>query len=285
MQRLLGKDGPAVQPIGLGGMPLSIQGRPDERTGVAVIAAFLAAGGDLIDTAITYCLDDSDLGHNERLIAKALAASDARDAVVATKGGLTRPNGRWEVDGDPRWLRTCCERSVANLGGPIALYYLHAVDPAIPLADSIGALVRLKEEGKIGAIGLSNVDAQQIREALSITPIAAVQNRCNLYQRRDFENGVVTLCADNEIAYVAYSPVGGHHGHRRLAQDPTLVRIAAKHETTPYVVALAWLLARNAQLIAIPGASRVQSARSSLTAIDIALDADDLAALDATPAR
>jgi aryl-alcohol dehydrogenase-like predicted oxidoreductase len=285
MRRLLGKDGPAVQPIGLGGMPLSIQGRPDERIGVAVIEAFIAAGGDLLDTAITYCLDDSDLGHNERLIAKALARSGAPAVVVATKGGLTRPNGRWEVDGDPRWLRTCCERSVANLGGPIARYYLHAVDPAIPLADSVGELARLKQEGKIRAIGLSNVDAKQIREALLITPIAAVQNRCNLYHRRDFENGVVTSCADNDIAYVAYSPVGGHHGHRRLAQDPTLLRIAAKHETTSYVVALAWLLARNAGLIAIPGASRVASARSSLTALDIALDADDLAALDATPAR
>jgi aryl-alcohol dehydrogenase-like predicted oxidoreductase len=285
MRRLLGKDGPAVEPIGLGGMPLSIQGRPDEHTGVAVIEAFIAAGGNLIDTAITYCLDDSDLGHNERLIAKALAGVEARDTVVATKGGLRRPNGRWEVDGDPRWLRTCCERSVANLGGPIALYYLHAVDPAVPLEDSIGELVRLKQEGKIRAIGLSNVDAKQLREALLITPIAAVQNRCNLYHRRDFDNGVVTLCAHHDIAYVAYSPVGGHHGHRRLAQDPTLMRVAAKHETTSYVVALAWLLARNAQLIAIPGASKAQNARSSLAAVEIALDADDLTALDATPAR
>ncbi|HEX5049511.1 MAG TPA: aldo/keto reductase [Gammaproteobacteria bacterium] len=285
MERRLGHTGILVNPIGLGAMPLSIQGRPDERTGLAVIAAFVESGGNFIDTAISYCLDNDDLGHNERLIAKALAALERTDVVVATKGGLTRPNGRWDVDGDPEWLRRCCEQSVRDLGGPIALYYLHAVDSAVPLADSLGELVRLKEEGKISAIGLSNVSARQLDEGLAITPIAAVQNRCNLFERRDFDSGLVERCRAKGVAYVPYSPVGGHFGHRRLAADPTLARIAAKHGTSPYVVALAWLLGRGDHVLPIPGASKPASAQSSLTAASVTLDAADRAELDALRGR
>jgi aryl-alcohol dehydrogenase-like predicted oxidoreductase len=108
MKRILGNSGLEVAPIGLGGMPLSIQGRPDERTALAVIEAFIAGGGNHIDTAISYCLDEHDFGHNERLIAKALRKLGRTDVVVATKGGLTRPEGRWEVDCSPQWLRRCC---------------------------------------------------------------------------------------------------------------------------------------------------------------------------------
>jgi aryl-alcohol dehydrogenase-like predicted oxidoreductase len=281
MQRPLGHTGLLVNPIGLGAMPLSIQGRPDERTGLAVIAAFVEGGGNFIDTAVSYCLDNDDLGHNERLIAKALAGLKRSDVVVATKGGVTRPNGRWDVDGRPEWLRRCCEQSVRDLGGPLPLYYLHAVDSAVPFAESLGELVRLRDEGKIRALGLSNVTAKQLDEALAITPIAAVQNRCNLFERRDFDNGLVEHCRTRGVAYVPYSPVGGHFGHRRLATNPALTRIAAKHHTSPYVIALAWLLGRGDHVVPIPGASKPASARSSLTATAIALDAEDRAALDA----
>jgi aryl-alcohol dehydrogenase-like predicted oxidoreductase len=282
MRRLVGDTSITVNPIGLGGMPLSIQGRPDETTAVEVIRAFVEGGGDFIDTAISYCLDNDDLGHNERLVFKALhSLKHHPDVLVATKGGLTRPNGRWEVDASPQWLRRCCEQSARDLGNPIRLYYLHAVDPNVPLADSLGELVRLREEGKIVAIGLSNVSAKQLDEALKITPIAAVQNRCNLYERRDFDSGLVDHCRVRNIAYVPYSPVGGHFGHKRVAQDPTLTRIAAKYETTPYVIALAWLLSRGDHVIPIPGASKVASARGSLTAPRIDLDTEDLTALDA----
>lgn len=285
MERRLGHTGILVNPIGLGAMPLSIQGRPDERTGLAVVAAFVESGGNFIDTAISYCLDNDDLGHNERLIAKALARLKRTDVVVATKGGLTRPNGRWEVDGHPKWLRQCCEQSVRDLGGPIPLYYLHAVDPAVPFADSLGELVRLRDEGKIGSIGLSNVSARQLDEGLAITPIAAVQNRCNLFERRDFDSGLVERCREKGVAYVPYSPVGGHFGHRRLSGDATLARIAAKHGTTPYVVALAWLLGRADHVVPIPGASKPASAKSSLTAASVTLDAADRAELDALRGR
>jgi aryl-alcohol dehydrogenase-like predicted oxidoreductase len=281
MRRRIGESGIEVNAIGMGAMPLSIQGRPDERAALAVIAAFVEGGGDFIDTAISYCLDDTDFGHNERLIAKALSGLRRADVLVATKGGLTRPDGRWEVDASPQWLRDCCERSVKNLGGPIRLYYLHAVDRAVPLADSVGEIVRLKEEGKIVNIGLSNVSARELDEALRMTPIAAVQNRCNIFERRDFENGLVDHCRALGVAYVPYSPVGGHYGHRRVGADSTLARVASKHDTTPYVIALAWLLAQSEHVVPIPGASKVASATSSLAATRIALDAEDIAALDA----
>jgi aryl-alcohol dehydrogenase-like predicted oxidoreductase len=280
MRRVIGNTAIEVNAIGLGGMPLSIQGRPDERTALAVIGAFVENGGDFVDTAISYCLDNDDLGHNERLIAKALAALKRRDVVVATKGGLTRPRGRWDVDASPQWLRRCCEQSVRDLGGPIPLYYLHAVDGAVPFADSIGALVRLRDEGKIVHIGLSNVSAKQLDEALELTPVAAVQNRCNVLERRDLDNGLVGRCRELGIAYVPYSPVGGHFRHTHVARDATLARVADKHATTPYVIALAWLLAVGPHVLPIPGASKVASATSSLGAVRIALDADDLAALD-----
>jgi len=285
MKRPLGNTGLTVEPIGLGGMPLSIQNRPDERTALAVVEAFVAGGGDHIDTASSYCLDDNDFGHNERLIAKALRNVGRTDVVVATKGGLTRPNGRWEVDCSPQWLRHCCEQSVETLGAPIPLYYLHTVDPAVPLEESLGELVRLREEGKIRAIGLSNVNARHLDDALRLTPIAAVQNRCNVLDTRDFDSGLVERCRERGVAYVPYSPVGGHSGHRRLDQYPALARVAAKHGTTPYVIALAWLLAQGPHIVPIPGASKVTSIESSLTAPRVRLDAEDLAALAALGSR
>ncbi len=280
VQRSIGLTNLAVAPIGLGGMPLSIQGRPDERTALAVIEAFLAGGGNFIDTAISYCLDEHDFGHNERLIAKALRTLGRSDVIVATKGGLTRPGGRWDVDCSPKWLRHCCEQSARDLGAPIPLYYLHTVDPAVPLADSLGELARLRDEGKIAAIGLSNVKTQQLDFALRLTPIAAVQNRCNVLDTRDFGSGLVERCRELGIAYVPYSSVGGHSGHRRLAHYPVLARIAAEHSTSTYAIALAWLLAKGPHILPIPGATKVASIVNSLSAVDVLLQADDLAALD-----
>jgi aryl-alcohol dehydrogenase-like predicted oxidoreductase len=171
------------------------------------------------------------------------------------------------------------------LGAPIRLYYLHAVDPAVPLADSVGELARLRDEGKIQAIGLSNVNAQQLDAALRITAVAAVQNRCNVLDRRDFDSGLVERCRELGIAYVPYSPVGGHWGHKRLEQHPPLARVANKHDATPYVIALAWLLTQGPHILPIPGATKVASIVSSLGALRVRLDADDLAALATLGAR
>jgi len=281
-RRLLGETDMRVFPIGLGAMPLSIEGRPDPAQAFEVIKAFVDGGGDFIDTANAYCLDDRDIGHNERLIADCLTRLGVRDRVViATKGGLTRPQGRWEVDGRPQWIRASCERSLRDLNATcIALYQLHAIDPKVPLLETLGELMRLREEGKIRHIGLSNVRAEHLQLALDHTTIASVQNRCNPFEQRDFRNGLMTLCRSRRVAYIPHSPVGGHHGHVRVNERGVLRELAGRYAISPYCVALAWLLAKGDHVLPIPGASRVSSIRDSLRAPDVRLTAEDTQAID-----
>jgi aryl-alcohol dehydrogenase-like predicted oxidoreductase len=280
--RKIGSSGIAVQPIGLGGMPLSISGRPDEAQAYAVVKAFVDAGGDFIDTANVYCLDDGDIGHNERLFAGALRRLGKQDAVtVATKGGLRRPKGQWLTDGRPAFLRASCEMSLKDLQvDVITLYQLHAVDTAVGLADSLGELLRLRQEGKILHIGLSNVDTRQLEQALGLAPIVSVQNRCSVLEQKDFKNGLVALCAARGVAYIPHSPVGGHHGHVRLRLEALPRRLAEKYQASPYQIALAWLLHKGEQILPIPGASKPGSALDSLKAVEIRLTAEEVAALD-----
>lgn len=280
--RALGPTGLQVSSIGLGGMPLSLAGRPAKSEAIKVIHAALRAGVTLIDTADVYCLDQSEIGHNEKLIAEALAQwSGEPRVVVATKGGLTRPGGAWVTEAHPRRLKSACEASLKALQVPtIALYQLHAVDDAVPIEDSVGALAELRRAGKIQHIGLSNVSAQQIRRAQQVAPIVSVQNRCSVFDRRDFGNGVLALCAAEGIAYLAYSPVGGSRGKGRVADDPVLKSVAARRGVSPFQVALAWLLARSPVLIPIPGASKITSAIDSAAAGSLALAPEDLAELD-----
>lgn len=281
-QRELDSTGLHFKAIGLGAMPLSISGRPDEAQTMAVIEAFVADGGNFIDTANVYGLDDDDIGHNERLIRQTLAGLGMTDKViVATKGGLRRPGGAWVVDGDPDWLRLSCQRSLQALQTDcITLYQLHAVDPKVDFRRSLEALVRLKEEGHIRHLGLSNVSPAQLEQALDFTVIASVQNHCNLFDQRDFRNGLIDLCRARRITYIPYSPVGGHHGHGRLTQEPVLQHLAAKYQATPYRIALAWLLHKGRHILPIPGASKVASIRDSLRATTLKLSAEDIAVLD-----
>jgi len=282
-RRRLGRTGAAVYPIGLGAMPLSLEGRPPPEQACEVIRAFVEGGGTLIDTANAYCIDNSEMGHNERLIRDCVRRLGVRDRIlIATKGGLTRPQGRWETDGRPAWIRASCEKSLQDLGvACIDLYQLHAVDPKVPFTETLGEMIRLREEGKIRWIGLSNVDAVQLQTALRQVEIASVQNRCHVMAARDLANGLVDLCGRLGVAYIAHSPVGGHHGHVELARRPLMQELAARHGCTPYAIALAWLLAQGDHVIPIPGASRVQSIRDSLAATRIRLDAGELARLDA----
>lgn len=281
-QRELGNTGLMFRAIGLGAMPLSISGRPDEAQAFAVIEAFVADGGNFIDTANVYGLDDDDIGHNERLIRQALGQLGAIDKVlVTTKGGLRRPGGTWVVDGDPDWLRLSCERSLQALQTDcISLYQLHAIDPKVDFRRSLEALVKLKEEGKIRYLGLSNVSPAQLEQALEFTVVSSVQNHCNLFDQRDFRNGLIDFCRARRITYIPYSPVGGHHGHVRLDQEPLLQQLAAKYQASPHRIALAWLLHKGRHILPIPGASRVASIRDSLQATNLKLGADDIAALD-----
>lgn len=280
--RPFGPTGLSLGVIGLGGMPMSIQGRPDEAQSLRTIHAALDAGMTLIDTANVYCLDDPDLGHNERLIAKALASwSGAREHVrIATKGGLARPGGAWRSSARPAALRKQCEQSLVALGtSRIWVYQLHAPDPAVPLEDSVGELRRLRDEGKIEHVGLSNVDVDEIERARRIVPVVSVQNRMNPHDKRSIANGVLAHCEAHGIAFLPYSPVGGGRGRAKIAADATLARIAAAHGATPPEIAIAWCAAVSPVCFPIPGASKPESARSSARAASIVLDRADLEAL------
>jgi len=282
--RSLGNTGTMVSAVGYGAMPLSIAGRPTEGEAIRVIHAALESGMTLIDTADVYCLDHRDIGHNERLVARALQSFPrSQDVLVATKGGLERPNGDWTVNGHPRHLRAACEASLKALGvETIALYQLHSPDDRVPFADSIGMLAELKAEGKIAHVGLSNVSVHHIETAQKITPITSVQNRCNPFERHAFTTGVVAACAEKRITFLAHSPVGGHRGHSRTESDSTLCTVGARHGLTPYQVCLAWLLTASPSVVVIPGASRPVNARSSAAAAATVLSAEDRAILDRT---
>ena len=282
-RRKLGPGAPPVSAVGYGGMHLSIQDRPPAEQGIRVIQAVLEAGATLIDTADVYCLDGTEIGHNERLIAQALDHVTQRDGViVATKGGLRRPGGRWEIDGHPSHLRSACEHSLTSLGvDQIDLYQLHSPDPQVPFAESVGALADLRHEGKIRWVGLSNVSVAQIGEAETIVPITSVQNRLNPFFREALSEGVVQYCADREIGFLAYSPVGGGRLNRKLPAHPVLRSMATRLGVTPHALVLAWVLARSPAVIVIPSARTVEHALSSITASGLTLSETDLAAITA----
>ncbi len=284
--RPLGPGAPAVSLVGLGGMPLSIPGRPDEAAAVRVIHAALDAGMTLVDTADAYCLDERDIGHNERLVARALASWGGRkDAVVvATKGGITRSGGAWGQDGRPAALRRACERSLRALGVDcIALYQFHRPDPNVPFAESVGALAQLRREGKIRWVGLSNVSVAQIREAAAIVPVTTVQNRLSPFFREALDDGVVSHCTREGIGFLAYSPVGGGRLNKKLPAMEVLWSIGRAHGTGPHAVVLAWGLAQGPTVIVIPGARSPEHATDSASAAALVLTAEDLAAVDAAP--
>ncbi len=260
-------------------MHLSLQDRPSEEQGIRVIHAALDAGVTFIDTANTYCLDQRDLGHNERLIARALASWPGRRAavIVGTKGGLTRPDGRWERDARPESLRRACHESLRALGiERIDLYQLHAPDPSVPFGDSIGTLAELRREGKIRWVGLSNVSVRQIQEAEALVPVVTVQNRLNPFFREAISDGVVAYCAKRGIGFLAYSPTGGGRLNRKLPEHVVLKTMAKDLGFSAHALVLAWVLAQGPSVIAIPSARKVEHAIDSARAGDIALSAEDL---------
>lgn len=270
--------------IGLGGMPLSIQDRPDESKAMAVIEKALALGVKLIDTADVYCLDDSEIGHNERLIQQVIAKENlAEDLLVATKGGLERPEGQWVVNGSPEHLVKACDKSLQALQVErIELYQLHAPDPSVPFLESVGQLRELQDQGKIHHIGLSNVEVHHIEKAQTITEIVSVQNRCNVHDLRAFHQGVIPYCQAHKIAFLAYSPVGGRHGKEFVEKDIYLNDMANQYQVTPYQIALAWLLAQSEVIFAIPGASRQKSIEDSWATLALNLAPEDIQQLNQT---
>lgn len=281
--RPLGPGAPHVGAVGFGGMPLSLAGRPPEAQAILVIHAALDAGMTLIDTADVYCLDDNDIGHNERLVAKALVAwSGDRDSiVVATKGGMSRPGGRWEYNGRPDHLRAACERSLKALGVErIDLYQFHVPDPDVPFTDSVGALAELQREGKVRWVGLSNVSVPQIETARGLVEVLTVQNRLNPFFREALETDVVKYCSDNGIGFLAYSPVGGGRLNKKLPGHPVVRRIAERKGVSAHAVVLAWVLSRGPTVIVIPGARTVAHALDSAGVADVTLEDEERQAID-----
>jgi aryl-alcohol dehydrogenase-like predicted oxidoreductase len=270
--------------VGYGGMHLSIQDRPPEEQGIRVIHAALDAGVTLIDTADVYCLDQREIGHNERLIASALRSYRGnRDRlIVATKGGMQRPGGSWVMAGRPEQLRAACERSLQALGVErIDLYQLHTPDPAVPLSESVGALADLQREGKVRWVGLSNVSVAEIREAESVVPVTTVQNRLNPFFREALAQGVVEYCTKEGIGFLAYSPIGGGRLNQKLPAHPVLRPMATRLGVTPHALVLAWVLARSPAVIVIPSARTVEHVLDSVGAASLKLSEADLSAITA----
>ncbi|MFD8142901.1 aldo/keto reductase [Streptomyces sp. NPDC059708] len=281
--------GVPVGAVGLGAMPLSIEHRPDEDRAVATVHAALDAGVTLIDTADSYHWHAGEAGHNERLIARALAryGGDTSHVLVATKGGRGRPgDGSWTVDGTPDHLKRAARASAARLGvEAVGLYQLHKPDPSVPWAESVGALRELLDAGTIRAAGISNVTTAQLRQAHEILGdgLASVQNRYSPAVR-DSEPQL-RLSTELGLAFLPWSPLGGiSRSSLDGPSGPTSAgtafhAVAAEHGVSPQQIALAWLLARSPAVIPLPGASRPASITDSARAARLTLTEEELARL------
>jgi aryl-alcohol dehydrogenase-like predicted oxidoreductase len=280
-----GEHGVRVSAIGLGEMPLSLRGRPDEEQAIRTIHASLDAGVTFIDTADAYCADSRDVGHGERLVAKALATygSDTTGILVATKGGHTRTDdGGWGRDGRPEYLKRAADASLKALGvEAIGLYQFHRPDPNVPYADSIGAIKELLDAGKILLAGISNANIEQIKQADEILggTLASVQNQFSPSVRSSEKELAYTR--DHGIAFLPWSPLGGIGNADQIERDyPAFAQVARDRGVSPQQITLAWMLAKGGNVVPIPGSSRPETAKASAAAADIDLTPDEVAALD-----
>jgi aryl-alcohol dehydrogenase-like predicted oxidoreductase len=274
-----------VSEIGLGGMPMSIEGRPDEARSIATIHAALDAGVTFIDTADAYHLHADEVGHNESLIAKALASHSAgADVLVATKGGHLRPgDGSWTLDGRPEYVKEACEASLKRLGvEAIGLYQFHRPDPTVPYAESVGAIAELLDEGKILMAGISNASPDRIRLSNDILGgrLVSVQNQFSpAFRSSDPE---LALCDELGIAFLPWSPFGGITQAGALgSRFAPFAQVAEAHGVSPQRVCLAWMLALSPFVVPIPGSSRPETIRDSVAAAELTLTAEEIAELSA----
>ena len=254
-------------------MRLSTDEDRDEKRALETITAAVDAGVTVFDTARSYGRGADELGHNERLLARALRGRGAR---VVTKGGMARTGGAWAPDGRARTIRADCEASMEALDGlPIDLYLVHAPDPRTPWRTTVRALARLVDDGLVERVGVCNVTRGQFDEALDLAPIAAVQVALSPFEDRGLRGGVVERCHELGIALVAHSPLGGPRRAGRLGRREELARVAEAHGATPAEVALTWLLGLSPVVVPIPGARRPETARSSARAATLELDPDE----------
>lgn len=263
-----------VNRLGFGAMRLTGQGvwgdPPDVATAVRILQRAVQLGVNFIDTADSYGPEVS-----ENLIARALHPYPA-GLVIATKGGLVRPRAEaWNRDARPEHLRKACESSLIRLRREhIDLYQLHAPDPKVPLEDSVGELVRLKSEGKIRHIGLSNVDLGELERCERLTPVISVQNRYNLEDRGS--DDVLAYCESKAIAFLPWAPLGSGRHARPSGPVRALARVADRYGITAGQAALAWLLARATVMLPIPGTGAMDHLEQNVAAAAVRLSPQDL---------
>jgi pyridoxine 4-dehydrogenase len=260
-----------VNRLGFGAMRITGQGiwgePPDREQAQAALRQAVALGVNFIDTADSYGPEAS-----EKLIADTLYPYPD-DLVIATKGGLVRPGaGRWDPDGRPEHLREACEGSLRRLKlDQIPLYQLHAPDPKVPYAESVGALVELKEQGKIRHIGVSNVSEDQLREAQRLTPVVSIQNRYNLGDRTS--EPIVDLCDQEDLIFLPWAPI---QDADRMAP---ILSAASRHHVSTRQIALAWLLARSPQILPIPGSGSPEHVAANVAAASVQLTNEESTAI------
>ena len=306
--RTLGRDGPTVSALGLGcmGMSAFYGGRGSDADAIAVIHRALERGVTLLDTADMYGPHT-----NEVLVGKAIAGR--RDQVfLATKFGIRlepSDTAARSVDGRPEYVIAACEASLQRLGvDHIDLYYQHRVDGTVPIEDTVGAMARLVEQGKVRFLGLSEASAGTIRRAHAVHPITAVQTEYSLWSRDPEANGVLATVRELGIGFVPYSPLGrgfltgairspadfdaddyrrqsprfqGENFDRNLALVDAVTAMAKTQGVSPGQLALAWVLAQGEDLVPIPGTKRLAYLEENLGALQVQLSADALARIDA----
>jgi aryl-alcohol dehydrogenase-like predicted oxidoreductase len=266
--------------IALGCARWALAAEPDARVASATVRAARDEGVEVFDTARAYSPPGRP-GHGERLLAVALGRDLRRDdVVVVTKGGHWRErDGSLRIDGRPETLARHVDESLSALGvDAIGLYLLHWPDRQVPLLESMGALRRLKDHGKLRAIGVCNVNAAQLAAVLDEIPLAAVQNPCAYVDGAT--DPVLELCRRSGVAYLAYSPLGGPAGATASERLPVLADLAAEHGCTIHQVALAWLLAQGKHVVPVCGAGRPATVRESVRATAIELRPGELDRLD-----
>jgi len=302
--RPLGRSGLSVSTLGLGCMGMSeFYGARDDAESLATLEAALAAGIDFFDTADTY-----GHGHNEELIGRFLKGK--RDQVIlATKFGIVRQPNSYErrVDNSPFYIRSACDASLQRLGiERIDLYYMHRRNPDVAIEETVGAMAELVKQGKVKALGLSEISVETLRRAHKVHPIAAVQSEYSLWSREP-EEGMLQACAELGVTFVAYSPLGRSfltgkvskpedlpegdfrranprfqaevlERNNRLSQ--ALGKFASARNATPAQVALSWLISKHPHVVPIPGTKRRTYLAENAAAADITLSTDEIVALD-----
>lgn len=274
----------SVSAIGLGGMPMSIEGRPDEARSLATVHAALDAGVTLFDTADAYLLNPGETGHNELLIARGVDTypGETDNVLIATKAGTLRPgDGTWYQNGDPAYLKQAAKASALRIGvDSIGLLQFHRPDPRVPFADSLGAFAELLDEGVIRQAGVSNVNPDQIREANEVLGgrLASVQNQFSPAFVSSYPE--LEVCVELGIAFLPWSPLGGMGRAGDIGSHAVpFQQVADARGVSAQQVVLAWELGLADVVIPIPGASRPSSILDSAGAAELELSEDDLAFL------